>query len=338
MNLYGRWIRSWEWSLTHRDPNRRILPFEWGLDWIGDGRPNRSDPLAALKDRAHKALTNSFEFFKAGPTCDFDLADDRLTFPSPTPSPVSENNTVHCRVWRTPRARSAVIVVPQWNASVDSHVGLCRVLARMGLTVVRITLPYHETRAPQGMRRADYLVSPNIGRTLHAVRQSVCEVLRLAAWLRDRGYERVGVVGTSLGSCVAYLAFTHDGRIDTGVFNHVSADFADVVWTGLATRFIRWGLEGNIRLVDLRDCWAPLSPWFFIERLKLSERPHLMITARHDLTFLPELSAPVFRKYAELGLSVRRVDLPCGHYTTERFPFKYLDGWHICRYVRRHLL
>lgn len=338
MSLYGDWIRAWERRLTHRDPHRRILPFEWGLDWILDGRANRSDPLAAVKERAREFLETSPDFYRAGGGGDFKLSDGRLTFSTPTPSPFLENNTVRCRVWRVPEARSAVIVVPQWNASMDSHVGLCRILARMGLTAVRITLPYHEGRAPHGMKRADYLVSPNIGRTIHAIRQSVCEVLEAAAWLRDRGYRKIGVVGTSLGSCVAYLAFTHDERIETGVFNHVSAYFADVVWTGLATRFVRWGLEGNIGIEDLRECWAPLSPWFFIKRLDGLERPHLMITARHDLTFLPELTAHVFQRYAELGLAVSRADLPCGHYTTERFPFKYLDGWHICRYVRRHLL
>jgi hypothetical protein len=181
------------------------------------------------------------------------------------------------------------------------------------------------------------MVGPNVGRTLHATRQAVLEVRQAASWLLDQGYGEVGIVGTSLGSCVAYLAFTHDPRIKAGVFNHVSAHFADVVWSGLSTRYIRWGLEGFIKLPDLQDCWAPLSPWFFVEKLRNNYRPHLMITAKYDLTFLPELSGRLFEKYFEHNLRLEHVELPCGHYTTAHFPFKYMDGWHICQFLRQHL-
>jgi hypothetical protein len=33
----------------------------------------------------------------------------------------------------------------------------------------------------------------------------------------------------------------------------------------------------------------------------------------------------------------QRVILPCGHYTLAHFPFNYLDGWHMCRYLRSQL-
>jgi hypothetical protein len=31
------------------------------------------------------------------------------------------------------------------------------------------------------------------------------------------------------------------------------------------------------------------------------------------------------------------VVLPCGHYTSATFPFNYLDGWHMCRYLVNQL-
>jgi hypothetical protein len=293
--------------------------------------------LDSVKQWSTAALGRSEDFFSPHPFKEIDRNGNSILFATPTPSPHEENNRVRCRIWRAEGSRSAVIVIPQWNADSRSHVGLCRLLARFGLTAVRITLPYHEMRAPGGMKRADLMVSPNIGRTLHATRQAVIEVRSLARWLKDDGFERVGVMGTSLGSCVGYLAFTHDCSIDTGVFNHVSAFFADVVWTGLSTRFVRWGLEDRINLDDLRECWAPLSPWFFIERLRECERPHLMITARYDPTFIPELSELVFQRYRELGIGCSRAILPCGHYTTAHFPFNYLDAWHIVRFLRRNL-
>ncbi|MEE8160729.1 MAG: alpha/beta hydrolase family protein [Acidobacteriota bacterium] len=338
MNLYASWIYRWERLLTMRDLNRRIFPFDWGLEWLhSDGKIPRVDPLSYVRQHARAALEDSDSYFDPPPMKDWTLQEQQLTFPAPVQSLHSENNTVYCRLFPATGSGKAVIVVPQWNASSDSHVGLCRVLQKCGVTTVRLSMPYHEQRLPEKMRRADYMVSPNIGRTIHATRQAVLEVRQLVHWLREQGYKRIGVVGTSIGSCVTYLAFVHDPSICTAVFNHVSSFFADVVWTGLSTRYIRWGLEGNISLEDLRECWAPISPWFFIDRLKSRHRSHLMITAKYDLTFRPELSEKVFERYKAQGIPCQKVVLPCGHYTTAAFPFKYLDGWHICRYLMGRL-
>lgn len=337
MNFYGRWIQSWERELTLKDREREIYKFDWGLDWIRDNGAVVGSPLDRLKRSAAEALETSEAFYAARPMEDCKREGDLLTFRTPTPTPFAQNNIVPCQMFEANGSRTAVAVVPQWNSDAKSHVGLCKLIRRLGMTAVRVTLPYHEARSPEGRRRADLMVSPNIGRTLHATRQAVMELRQVVRWLKGQGYERVGVMGTSLGSCVAYLAFTHDDEIDVGVFNHVSSYFADVVWSGLATRYVLWGLEGHVGLPDLRRCWAPLSPWFFIDRLAEQERPHLMITAKYDMTFLPELTEQVFERYAEFGISYERVDLPCGHYTTAHFPFNWIDGWHICRYLKRHL-
>lgn len=334
MNPYASWIHRWERSLTMRDQNRKIFPFDWGLEWIhSDGDVPKVDPLSYIKEHAQTVLEDSDSYFKPPPIEDWILEEDQLTFSAPFQSIYPENNTVYCRLFPVKSSEKAVIVVPQWNASSDSHVGLCRVLQRCGITAVRLSMPYHEQRLPEKMKRADHMVSPNIGRTIHATRQAVLEVRQLANWLRGQGYKRVGVMGTSIGSCVTYLAFAHDPSICTAVFNHVSSFFADVVWTGLSTRYVRWGLEGKVSLADLRECWSPISPWFFINRLKNCYRSHLMITAKYDLSFSPELSNKVFERYEAEKIPYQKVVLPCGHYTTALFPFKYLDGWHICRHL-----
>ncbi|MEJ2143711.1 MAG: alpha/beta hydrolase family protein [Acidobacteriota bacterium] len=338
MSIYGDWIESWERKLTLRDRRRRVFPFEWGLDWLGLVERDGAGPLETLRQWACDAVRDSELFYHAPPMESPGLESSQLVFATPTPSLLDRNNRARCRIWYSTGSKGAVVVLPQWNAAADSHVILCRMLSKLGITAVRMTLPYHEERAPEGMERADFLVGPNIGRTLHGTRQAVLETLQVVGWLREQGYEKIGVMGTSLGSCVAYLAFSHSDDIDTGVFNHVSAHFADVVWTGLSTRYVRWALEGNISLEELRDCWAPLSPWFFIERLRQYPRPHLMITARYDLTFLPRLSDLVFSGYGEQGLGCDRVELPCGHYTMAHFPFNVLDGWHICKFLHRRLV
>ncbi len=334
MTSYQRWIHRRERKLTLRDPHRRIFPFDWGLEWVRNSHnPGSTDPLTYLKEHSERVLSDSDAFFRPPPLVDCEVKDDVLTMATPTPSPHPENNTVYCRLFPARGSKKAVIVVPQWNADPQSHVRLCQIFKRLGITALRLCMPYHEQRLPPDMKRADYMVSPNIGRTVHATRQAVLEVRQLVTWLKEQGYERIAVVGTSIGSCVTYLAFVHDPSICTAVFNHVSSFFADVVWTGLSTRYIRWGLEGHISLKDLRQCWAPISPWFFIDRLKTCSRPHLLITAKYDLTFRPELTEKVLHQYQSQNIPHQRIALPCGHYTIATFPFSYMDGWHMCRYL-----
>ncbi len=109
--------------------------------------------------------------------------------------------------------RRAVLVLPQWNADEGGHVGLCRLLARFGMTALRLSLPYHDTRMPPDLTRADYIVSANIVRTLEVCRQAVLDARRAIAWLAAQGYDRIGILGTSLGSCLSMLTACHEPLI-----------------------------------------------------------------------------------------------------------------------------
>jgi hypothetical protein len=336
--IYRNLMDRWEKNLTLRDKNRRLFPFNWGLEWLNLSRTSFEDPLSSIKSFASRSLESSDEFFRPTEITGVEYQPGlHLKFDSPVPGPHKENQTVHVRLFPSMESKTAVIVVPQWNADSNSHIGLCKILQRIGFTAARITLPYHEGRNPEGMVRADLAVSANIGRTLHANRQSVLEVRQLTKWLKSEGFGKVGIVGTSLGSCISYLAMAHEPDIDVGVFNHVSAFFGDVIWTGLSCRYIRWALDGKIELEDLRECWAPLSPWYYVARFGENWRPHHMITAKYDLTFLPELSERIFERYGELQIPHEHSTLPCGHYTTAHFPFKYLDAWLICRFLKKNL-
>jgi hypothetical protein len=235
--------------------------------------------------------------------------------------------------------RRAVVVLPQWNADSEGHVALCRILNRLGIAALRVTLPYHEARRPPELERADYLVSPNIGRTIQSMRQAVLDTRAAVRWLREQGgFERVGIAGTSIGSCTAFLAFAHDPTIDVGVFNHVSGYVADVVWRGISTQHVREGLADQISLEELRQHWLPISPVPFAQRLlQMPSRPMRFIAARYDLTFPRDLSRDVIEVVRRLGVPVDVAWLPCGHYTSGERPWVYLDGWKIVNYFRKHL-
>ncbi len=56
--------------------------------------------------------------------------------------------------------------------------GLCRLLNKFGISALRLSLPYHDARMPPELRRADYIVSSNVGRTAQVCRQAVLDARR----------------------------------------------------------------------------------------------------------------------------------------------------------------
>jgi hypothetical protein len=223
--------------------------------------------------------------------------------------------------------------LPQWNCKWEGQVQLCRILQRAGITTLRLSLPYHHNRKPTNLERAEYLVSSNIGRTLTAIRQAVVDARRAADWLFAQGYRRVGVMGTSVGSCIGFLTFAHDDRFSTGVFIHVSSFFADVVWSGLPTGHVRQSFVDTVDLEELRFLWLPISPYPFIPRLANTSRDILTISGRYDTTFLPSLSQQAYDELDRCRVPYQRVWLPCGHYTMGRFPFSPMAGYQIVRFL-----
>lgn len=340
--MFGRWMRAREIAHTRKDNNRIVRPFAWGTEFITD-RVNGDDPRHLFREYTARAMANSEGFYALPEIDDYRLAADHLTWTSVVRTPALENNTVHARLFtpkkeRRNKPRAAVVVLPQWNAQPDSHVEACRIFNGLGMAALRLTLPYHQERKPADIERAEYLVSSNIGRTIQSMRQAVLDTRAAVRWLKQQGYERIGILGTSIGSCTAFLAFAHDPDINVGTFNHVSGYFADVVWEGISTRHVRQGIETHLTLEELREFWNPISPVPFIPRLlKMEPRPMRFIAAKYDLTFPVDLSRQVIDEVRSLGIDLDVVWLPCGHYTTAEMPWKAIDAWKIATFMRKHL-
>jgi len=336
--MLARFFHSWERRLVAVDTNRVVRPFEWGLEWV-DGTTDltTTDPANHLERWATRTLSDT-DWFSTSPCHDYEMRDDRLTFPSAIETPHTENNTVHARYFPADQPsgrRRATLVLPQWNADGDAHVGLCRVLARVGISALRLSLPYHDARMPAELQRADYIMSANIGRTLQVNRQAVLDARRAIAWLAARGYDRVGILGTSLGSCLAMLTAAHEPLVTAAALNHISPYFADVVWEGLSTAHVRAGLDGAIDLDLLRRLWLPISPHPYVNRLR--DIPVLLVYARYDLSFPVRLSRRLIADFERHGIRHDVRVLPCGHYTTGKAPFKWMDGYVLVQFLRRNL-
>jgi hypothetical protein len=336
-DLYARWISRWETALASRDANRVIRPFDWGVEWLPELAAN-GDLVEAIGRYSDDAIARSERFFAYETPKDYRLGGNRLTFTSALASPYPENNAVHCEYFPVPgETRRAALVLPQWNADATGHIGLCRLLNRFGIASLRMSLAYHDHRMPPELERADYHVSSNVGRTIHASRQSVIDARACLDWLEARGYRRLGMLGTSLGSCIAFIAAAHEERVSAGVFNHVSMYFSDVVWTGVSTQHVRRGFGDAITQDELRRCWAVISPAAYLDRMAARRMPALLIYAPYDTTFLPESSRKVIAEFRRRKLPHQVLKLPCGHYTSGRFPFKWIDGVAMCRFLRNML-
>jgi dienelactone hydrolase len=339
--MIQRFFHRWEQRLADISRGERVVrPFEWGLDWITmNGHSPSQQPLQAVREWVDRVMEDTDTFFTPEPTTNYRFDGTSLTFPSAFETPHPENNLVHARFFaaRTPVAgpRRAVVVLAQWNSDAGGHIGLSQLLARLGISALRISLPYHDCRMPPELTRADYIVSSNVVRTVQVCRQAVLDVRRALWWLRDRGYDRLGLLGTSLGSCLAMLTASHEPLVRAQALNHVSPFFADVVWRGVSTSHVRTSLDGHITLDTLRDLWRPISPWSYLERNR--NRKTLLVYARYDLTFPVDLSRTLIDEFRRLNIPADVAILPCGHYSTGAAPFKFLDGYYLARFLLRNL-
>src|SRR4029077_12092760 len=126
MKWFERKIRRYEHRRWTTDNNRRVRPFEWGLEHIG-GNSAGAAPRKFLNEWVSHTLPRSEEWFQTSPAFDYVLhpaqngarGDRVLTFTSAVTSAWPENNRVHARLFAASKPGPAVVVLPQWNAKWD---------------------------------------------------------------------------------------------------------------------------------------------------------------------------------------------------------------------------
>jgi hypothetical protein len=337
ISRYEHWIRRYEHRRWRTDDNRMVRPFAWGLEHI-NGSAEHGDPGGFVEAYAREALENSEAWYAPEEVHDCKLdAANVLTFTSPLVSPWPENNTVHGQFFPSRKKGPAVLVLPNWNAKWHGQVPLCRWLQRIGISAMKMSLPYHDRRMAKGHERADQLVGPNIGLTLQANRQAVKDARVCLTWLEQQGYDRLGILGTSIGSSVGYITLVHDKRVRAGGFFHVSTYFADVVSQGMTTAHVWEGLKHEVSVDKLREYWAPISPMPYVERGMGAGRNTFMVYGKYDPTFLPAFTHEMLEALRQHGAHPRTMGLPVGHYSLELTPFSYIAGYRMFSYFMKAL-
>jgi len=172
----------------------------------------------------------------------------------------------------------------------------------LGISVLRLTMPYHDIRMPAEISRADYAVSANIGRTLDAVRQGVVDVRCCLDWLQQQGCESwelwapvwVHVMPSSRRRMIRAFAW----------LRLIMLPLMLPMWCGMDSRRGTSGREwkSQVTLETLRQSWLAVSPMAYFDKFARWPRKSLIIYAKYDLTFLPELSRNVVEEFERYGL------------------------------------
>ena len=344
MHWFERKIRRYEHRRWTTDDNRRVQAFDWGLEHIG-GNPADANPGEFVHKYAKQVIQDSVEWFATAPAEDYALDHENvLTFTSSMESSWPENNTVYAQLFPakiSPNghrgASPAVLVLPNWNAKWHGQRGLCEWLQRIGITALKMSMPYHDRRMAKGHERADQVCGPNIGLTLQANRQAVLDARRCLRWLEQRGHDRLGILGTSLGSSVGYITLMHDEAVKAGGFFHFSTYYADVISQGITTNHVWEGLRNHVTVDELRDYWAPISPIPYVERGMGADRKSFLVYGKYDPTMPPELSRQMLDALRRHGAHPRSLQLHCGHYSLELPPFSYIAGYRMLTFLRSAL-
>jgi hypothetical protein len=336
MNWFARRIHRYEVRRWQTDDNRLVRPFDWGLEHIGgEGHAN---PREFLRSYCRRAIEHSQDWYAVTAADDYRLdSENVLTFTSSIESPHPENNTVCAQFFPAPRAKSAVLILPNWNAKWHGQRGLGLWLQRIGISALKMSLPYHDRRMAKGHERADQLVGPNIGLTLQANRQAVQDARRCLRWLEQQGFTRLGILGTSIGSSVGYITLVHDAAVRAGGFFHVSTYFADVVSQGMTTTHVWESLRPHVTVDELREYWAPVSPMPYVERGLGAGKNAFMVYGKYDPTFRPELTQQMLAALRRANSAPRTLALHCGHYSLELPPFSHIAGYQMLSFLRQAL-
>ncbi|RVC56501.1 dienelactone hydrolase-related enzyme, partial [Mesorhizobium sp. M00.F.Ca.ET.038.03.1.1] len=264
----------------------------------------------------------------------FERLDGWLKCPSDISTDIEENNVVSAKITESGSFDQAMVIFHHWNASTRNR-QIANFFSQRGITVVEIAMPYHFERSRPGSVHADYMLSPNLGRTIQSVRQAVLDGRKLIRWLKSEGYREISVLGMSLGSWVAAIVAAHDLAVSKASLFLTAGSLADMVWTGRATRSIRDSLEPEIKLTELRRAWGPLNLENYAHSLA---RPGLglhVVLAKRDKVVLPELSERFMQRLKDAGARPNILELNCGHYSLAMPPYILLAGLSLKRLLRR---
>lgn len=224
------------------------------------------------------------------PASGYAIAD--LKFPSPVTSPYAENNTVYAEYYRPhgPGPFPAVIVLEVLAGGEELARSTASLLAQNKVAALFVRMAYYGPRCPPNTKIR--MLSTNIPRTMDAVKQSVLDCRRAVAWLEGRpevAPDKLGIVGTSLGSFVAALTAEMEPKLSKVALLYGGGGFVDGYYDHpQAKPYTRLFEKFGGTRDDVRRMIAPVDPLTCAANLK--GRDVLMIAAKRDDVVPPTMA------------------------------------------------
>lgn len=334
--MYFKWLDRWDERRVQRG-NEQKKKAGFVLDAeLAFPEAKLCTSIAEFCYLADQAVGDpSFFHEPCGPALEFKRGDGWVNFSSDIQTDIQENNTVWASVTESGSLEKALVVFHHWNASKRQR-QIADFFSKRGVTVVEMAMPYHFQRSRPGSTHADYILSPNIGRTIQSVRQAVVDGRKLIRWLKSEGYGEISVLGMSLGSWVAGLVAAHDTSVSKASLFLTAGSLADMVWTGRATQAIRESLEDHIELADLRRAWGPINQESYADKLVRPDLDLQLVLAKRDKVVIPDLSRSFLQIVKDAGGSPDLLELNCGHYSLALPPHILFAGLRLNRLLNRH--
>ena len=171
--MYGSLLDRWDERRARLgDEVKKVAVFALDSE-LGFPNAPKVTSIAKFCDLADLAVADpTFFDDPRGSQLGFERQGSWLKFPSSISTDVVNNNLVWAKVTESGSYDQALIVFHHWNANARND-QLARFFSRRGITVVELALPYHFERSRPRSLYADYMLSPNLGRTIQSVRQAV---------------------------------------------------------------------------------------------------------------------------------------------------------------------
>lgn len=249
-------------------------------------------------------------FLKTVPKTEVDVY--QVTFPSAVVSDCAENNTVYAEYYRPrgPGPFPCVIVLDITGGDQSLSRTIATVLAQNRIGGLFVQMAYYGPRRPVGSSLR--LLSPNYPHTMAAVRQTVLDLRRAAAWMEARPEvdpKRLGILGTSLGSFMAALTAEMESRLGRVVVLLGGGGLVEAYYDHPEATLVRdaWEAMGGTKQ-KLIDLIAPADPITCAANLR--ERQLLIIAGKRDEIVPPEAAIRLWKASGEQKI----VWYDCTHY------------------------
>lgn len=172
-------------------------------------------------------------------------------------------------------------------------------LRELDIDIVHVALPFHGPRKPkEALFSGEFFWTADLVRSMEGVRQAVCDARAIVGWLRQQGYERIGVTGISLGGAITMLLACLEPLPDfiLPIIAHLELEAvverAPIMWR-VKRDLDRWGVDAQAR----SDLFRRIGMSRFRPIMKPERQ--LWIQAREDVYIDAELAEAQWQEWGK---------------------------------------